>query len=36
MTLDDNPKDNAMNQRVEEISEKLFRMKYEQLGEREK
>ena len=25
-----------MNQKVDEISEKLFRTKYEQLGEREK
>jgi len=34
--LDHNQKDNTMNQKVDEISEKLFRMKYEQLGEREK
>ncbi len=34
--LDHNPKDNTMNQKVDEISEKLLRTKYEQLGEREK
>ena len=34
--LDHNPKDNTMNQKVDEISEKHFRKKYEQLGEQEK
>src|SRR4030043_1062035 len=34
--LDHNPKDNTMNQKVEEISEKIFRTKYEQLGKQEK
>ena len=31
-----NPKDKTMKQKVDEISEKLFRTKYEQLGERER
>jgi uncharacterized membrane protein len=34
--LDHNLKDNTMDQKVREISEKHFRTKYEQLGEREK
>jgi uncharacterized membrane protein len=34
--LDNNPEDNTMNQKEVEISEKLFRTKYEQLSEQEK
>jgi uncharacterized membrane protein len=35
-TLDHNSKENTMNQKVDEISEKLFHTKYEELGVREK
>src|SRR5690242_20617386 len=35
-TEDDNPKDTSMNQKEVEISEKLFRTNYAQLGTREK
>jgi uncharacterized membrane protein len=33
---DHNPKDNTMNHKLDEISEKLFHLKYEQLGKQEK
>lgn len=35
-SLDHIPKDTTINQKLDEISEKLFRTKYGQLGEREK
>jgi uncharacterized membrane protein len=35
-TLDHTPKETTMNQKADEISEKLFHTKYEELGEREK